>query len=217
MKEIFPCVFKEGSDLYTLNLVPGVSVYGEKLLKRNDHEFREWIPERSKLSAAILNGLKEFPIKSGSKILYLGASTGTTPSHVSDIVGKNGIIYALEFAERVFRSLIDLAKKRKNIAPILADARKPEEYYWIEYCDIIYCDLAQPDETLIVIRNAKEFLKPNGYLFVAVKSRSIDVTKEPKQVYKEEKNKLERAGFLVLDLIDLEPYEKDHAMILARR
>lgn len=164
-----------------------------------------------------MNGLKNMEIKPGSKILYLGASTGTTPSHLSDIIGKEGIIYALEFAERVFRSLSELSKKRKNIVPIFADARKSENYYWVEECDILYCDIAQPDETEIAIHNANEFLKKGGYFYIAIKSQSIDVTKVPKIIYQEEKAKLEKANFQVIELIDLEPHEEKHAMIVAKK
>jgi fibrillarin-like pre-rRNA processing protein len=210
MKEIFPGVFKSMKNLYTKSLVNG-SVYGEKIIK----EYREWDPTRSKLGAAILKGLKFNPIKKGSKILYLGASTGTTVSHISDMIEKEGIIYAIEFAERMIRKLVNLAEKRKNIVPLLADARKPEEYYWVEECDIAYVDLAQPDETEIAIRNAEYF--NCKYLMIAIKSQSIDVTKRPEEVYKEEKAKLERAGFNVIELIDLEPYEHDHCFIVAKK
>ncbi len=212
MKEIFPSVFKDGSRLFTKSLVPG-AVYGEKIIG----EYREWVPERSKLAAAIIKGLKELPIDNGSKVLYLGASTGTTVSHVSDIVKLGGIVYAIEFAERVFRNLIELAKHRKNIAPVLADVRKPEDYSWVEECDVVYCDVADPQETEIAIRNAKEFLKEGGFLLIAIKSQSIDVTKPPQLVYKEESEKLKKAGFSVLQIIDLEPHEKKHSMVVARK
>jgi len=212
MKEIFPGVFKEGNRIYTDALVPG-SVYGEKIISNK----REWMAERSKLGAAILKGMKELPITEGSIVLYLGASTGTTISHVSDIIKFEGIVYSVEFAERVFRNLTDLAGLRKNIAPILADSRKPEQYAWVEECDAVYVDVAQPDETEIAIRNANEFLKKDGYLFVAVKSQSIDVTKQPQQVYMEEAEKLKKAGFSILQITDLEPYERKHAMIVARK
>ena len=216
MKQIFDGVFRDGNNAYTVNLVPGSKVYNERLVKK-DKEYREWDPTRSKLSAAIINGLEENTIKENSVILYLGASTGTTVSHVSDIISKSGVVYALEFAERVFHPLLDLSQKRKNIVPIFADVRKPEDYRWIEECDVVYCDIAQPDQTEIALRNCKEFLKDGGYLFLAVKSQSIDVTKRPQQVYEQEKQKLEAAGFAVLQLIDLEPYEHDHAMIVAKK
>lgn len=216
MKEIFNGIFKSGKKMYTLNLVPGVNVYGEDLIKKGEKEYREWKPERSKLAAAILKGLKQVPIKEGDRILYLGASTGTTCSHVSDIIRKKGIIYAVEFAERVFRELVKLADVRKNVCPILEDARKPQDYDWIEEVDVVYCDVAQPDETEIVMRNAAKFLKPGGWLMIAVKARSIDVTKEPKEIYEEEKKKLEK-DFEIIDMVELEPFEKDHCFILARK
>lgn len=211
MKEIFAGVFRDGSRLYTKALAPH-QVYGEKFV----NGYREWALERSKLAAAIANGLKELPIEKAGKVLYLGASTGTTVSHVSDIVGKDGIVYAVEFAERVFRNLIDVAKQRKNIAPVLADARKTEDYAWVEECDVVYCDVADPQETELAIRNC-EFLKDGGCVFIAIKSQSIDVTKQPEQVYKEEAEKLRKAGFSILQIIDLEPHEQKHAMIVARK
>jgi fibrillarin-like pre-rRNA processing protein len=113
--------------------------------------------------------------------------------------------------------LIDLAKKRKNIAPVLADARRPREYTWCEEVDVVYCDVADPQETELAMRNADLFLKENGCLMIAVKSQSIDVTKKSKDVYEEEKKKLENNGFRVVELIDLEPLEKNHAMVIAEK
>ncbi len=157
MKEIFNGVFRVGKNIYTKNLTPGSRVYGEKLFVSAGVEYREWDPTRSKLSAAILNGLTTLPIRSGSVILYLGISAGTTASHISDIIGKDGLIYGVEFAERMMRELIPVSEKRKNIIPILADARKAEEYSWIEKTDLIYVDVADPQEMEIFIRNAKMF------------------------------------------------------------
>lgn len=218
MKEVFHNVYLDGRNLYTKNLVPGKKVYGEKLLEKKDAsgvQFREWDPTRSKLGAAILNGLRDLQIKQGSIVLYLGASTGTTISHVSDIVGPGGFVYGIEFAERVLRNLLDLVKERKNIAAIKADARKTDEYAWVEKCDVVFCDIADPQETLIAINNAKEFLKKGGQLFIAVKSQSIDVTRKPKEIFDQERKKVENAGFRVEQLIDLEPFEAKHAMIVA--
>ena len=222
MKEVFPGIFKDGNRIYTINLTPGKRVYGERLIeKRTDDkvvvQLREWDPTRSKLGAAVANGLKEMPIKKGSIILYLGASTGTTVSHVSDIVGRDGFVYGIEFAERVLRSLINLSNDRKNVAAIKADARKTEEYNWIEECDVIFCDIADPQETEMAIRNAKEFLRKGGYMVIAIKSQSIDVTKKPQEIYEQEKRKLENAGMQIVQLIDLEPHEEKHCMIVARK
>ncbi len=107
------------------------------------------------------------------KVLYLGIASGTTSSHFSDIIGKEGIIYGIEISERVLRDLLPVSEERKNIMPILADARKPEEYPWIEQVDLIYADIALKEQSEILIRNAKMFLKPDGFGMIAVKSRSI--------------------------------------------
>ncbi|MCD6215973.1 MAG: fibrillarin-like rRNA/tRNA 2'-O-methyltransferase [Candidatus Aenigmarchaeota archaeon] len=216
MKKIFDTILRKGNNIYTQNLTPHIRVYGEKLIDVHGFQYRKWDPTRSKLAAAILNGLKIFPIKSGSVILYLGISAGTTASHVSDIIGKSGLIYGIEFAERMMRELIKVVKERKNIMPIMADARKPEEYPYVEQVDLVYVDVSQPDETEIAIRNCKEFLKPGGYLMLAIKSQSIDVVKSPKDVYKQEIKKLKKAGFKIESEIELSPYQKDHCFVLAK-
>jgi len=216
MEEIFPGVFLIKNRLATENSVLGYKPFDEELLKINKKEFRMWNPTRSKAGAAIKKGIKKFPIKKDSKILYLGAAHGYTPSFLSNIIGKKGIIYAIEFSERCFNELLILCLKYKNIVPILADARKPELYYWIEKVDVVYVDIAQPDETEITIRNCKEFLKPNGYLMMAIKSRSIDVTKSPKEIYKNEIKKLKESGFKIVDWKTLDPLERAHAFIVAK-
>lgn len=209
-------IYRDGKKIFTKNLIPGKSVYNEPLIQKNDNELRRWIPQRSKLAAAIVNGLDDNYIKKGDKVLYLGASTGTTLSHISDIVGKEGIVYGIEFAERVIGKLIKLAKERKNIVPLLADARKMN-YGWVETTDVVYTDIADPQETEITIRNADRFMKKDGFVLIAVKSQSIDVTKSPKQVYEEEAQKLKKAGYQLLEQIKLDPYEKKHAMLVAKK
>ncbi len=59
------------------------------------------------------------------------------------------------------------------------------------------------------------YLKNNGYLFLVIKTRSIDVTKAPKTIIENEKNKL-KEKFEILQVIDLTPYDKDHAMVIAK-
>jgi len=215
-KQKFDNVFWVGDRIYTKNIVPGIHVYGEKLVKTKQGELREWDPFRSKPAAAIKKNLHHFPLKEGMKILYLGIASGTTCSHFSDIIGKEGIIYGIEISERVLRELIPVASDRKNIVPILADARKPEEYPWIEQVDLIYADVAIKEQSEILIRNAKVFLKPNGFGMIAIKSRSIDVTKNPKIVYKEQRKILEKF-FNVTDFITLNPFERDHGFFVLKR
>ncbi|MCH7757122.1 MAG: fibrillarin-like rRNA/tRNA 2'-O-methyltransferase [Thaumarchaeota archaeon] len=203
--------------LATENLVVGNQVYKEKLITKKRIEYRLWEPFRSKLAAAIMNGLEVFPFQNKSTVLYLGVSTGTTISHISDIVGPNGIIFGIEHASRVARDFLDrVATYRKNIIPILQDARKPKEYFSIfGKVDVVYVDIAQPDQTEIAITNCKMYLKKNGYLFLVIKTRSIDVTKPPKQIINEEIQKI-KENFDILQTIDLHPYDKDHAILIAK-
>jgi fibrillarin-like pre-rRNA processing protein len=201
----------------TRNLVPGQRVYGERLFKYEDVEYREWNPYRSKLGGALLKGLLELPVREVDKILYLGIGSGTTASHISDIIGWKGIIYGVEFAPRVMRDLLVVVRDRRNIYPILADARFPEKYrHLVELTDGIYADVAQPEQAAIVARNASLFLKSNGYLLLAVKARSIDVTLEPSEIYRREVEVLKTSGFRIVDVVHLDPFDRDHAMIYAR-
>ncbi len=203
--------------LATLNLVPGQQVYGEKLINLEGREYRVWDPFRSKLAAAIKKGMKQIPIKEGSKVLYLGVSTGTTASHVSDLIGERGVLFAVEFAQRVAREFIDrVASRRPNVIPIIEDARRMEEYRVVyDKVDVVYCDIAQPDQTEIAIGNCAYYLKPGGFLLLAVKARSIDVLEDPKKTFEQEISKLRASGFRIVATLRLEPYDKDHLMILA--
>ena len=199
----------------TLNLVKGNNVYGEKLIRHEGEEYRLWDPFRSKLAAAMKKGMKNMPIKNGTKVLYLGASTGTTVSHVSDIIGSSGIVFAVEPATRVARELIEnVASKRRNVMPILEDARRPQSYFSIfGTVDVVYCDIAQPDQTEIAIANCVAYLKQGGVMLLVVKTRSIDVTMEPRAIVMQEAAKLQRSGFSIDQIINLEPFDKDHGMI----
>ena len=202
--------------LATQNFVPGNQVYNEMLVQYNGVECRIWNPFRSKLAAAIMNGLDDFPFTQKSDVLYLGVSTGTTISHISDIVGQGGTIFGIEHASRVARDFLDrVASHRKNIVPIIQDARKPEEFFSVyKKVDVVYVDIAQPDQTDIAIENCRLYLKSGGYIFLIIKTRSIDVVKDPRSVIKEEIKKLETL-FEIKQTIDLHPYDKDHAMVIA--
>jgi len=179
--------------LATKNLAPGISVYGEKLIKEKGIEYRLWDPFRSKLAGAIIKGLKNMPIKPGSTVLYLGASTGTTISHVSDIIDINGLVFGVEVSARVARELMDkVVKYRKNVIPIVEDARRPDRYaqFVFKKADVLYSDIAQPDATEITLNNSLKFLKKGGYLVLIVKARSIDPVLPTGEIIKREAKKL---------------------------
>ena len=216
---IFQVMLEDGSKrLATRNLVPRKNVYGERLVRYEGVEYRVWDAFRSKLAAAILRGLNTVPIQPDHQVLYLGAASGTTASHVSDIVGEKGHVYCVEFASRSLRDLVEnVCAFRVNMSPILEDARTPEKYAMFirGKVDDIYCDIAQPEQAKVLADNADMFLKKRGWVMLAVKAQSIDVTKEPLEVYKSEVRVLEKRGFNVKEVVHLEPYEKAHAMILA--
>jgi fibrillarin-like pre-rRNA processing protein len=220
-KEIYEVTLEDGAKrLATRNLTPGLNVYGERLIKFKAVEYRVWDAFRSKLAGAIIRGLQNVPIESGSKVLYLGAASGTTPSHVSDIVGESGHVYCVEFAQRSIRDLVNnVAAYRPNISPILEDARMPEKYamFITGKVDTIYCDVAQPEQAKLLADNADVFLKPRGWVMIAVKSQSIDVTMDPEAVYRHEADILRKRGFEVVEVVNLEPFDKMHAMIVAQK
>jgi len=150
------------------------------------------------------------------KVLYLGTSTGTTPSHVSDIVGPKGLLIGVEFAPRVGREFVEnVARVRGNVVPYIADAREAARFASFGKVDVVYCDIAQQDQTAIAIENCRKNLKEGGRLLLIVKSRSIDVLKEPREVFRREGERLTEAGFRVERVIELTPFDKDHALISA--
>ena len=217
MKQLFEGVFEDDRGLLTRNLSPGKSVYGEELIKAEGTEYRVWNPYRSKLAAAIENGLQELEVRPETRVLYLGAASGTTVSHVSDIVGAKGVVYAVELSYRPMRDLMErVVEVRPNVIPILNDARRPFEYgYLLEEVDLLYCDIAQPDQTDIALMNARAFLKLGGTILLAVKASSIDSTKLPKEVFESEVKKLLESGAEVLERIDLSPFSAAHEFVRA--
>ncbi len=208
-------IFKEKNRIFTENLdsCKGLKVYNEKLVKHKGREFRSWNPYRSKLAAAILNGLN-IEIKSNSKILYLGAATGTTVSHISDIV-KDGSVYSVESSPVAVKKLIELSEKRKNIIPILGDANHPDRYsFLVPVVDLIYQDISQRNQAGIFISNIARYLKRSSNSILMVKARSIDVALKPNKAYNLVCSELENSGLKIKDKIDLKPYEKDHAAVI---
>jgi len=208
-------IFKEKNRIFTENpkSCKGLRVYNEKLVKYKGKEFRSMNPYRSKLAAAILNGLT-IEIKTNSKILYLGAATGTTVSHISDII-MDGIVYSVESSPVAVKKLIQLSEKRKNIIPILGDANHPDRYSSIvTTVDLIYQDISQRNQAGIFISNVARYLKKNGNGILMVKARSIDVSLEPKKAYELVCSELKEWGLKIKEKIDLAPYEKDHTAII---
>lgn len=204
--------------LVTKSLVPGKAVYGEKLIKVDEGEqkieYRVWNPFRSKIAAGILGGLKNLYIHPGDKVLYLGGASGTTVSHVADVVGPTGMVYAVEFSHRSGRDLINMAKMRTNVIPIIEDARHPLKYRMlVGMVDTLFADVAQPDQARIVSLNAHRFLKNGGHFIISIKANCIDSTLAPEAVFAKEVAALKKEQFKPMEQLTLEPFERDHAIV----
>jgi len=213
-KQIFPGVYRIRRDIATENSTPGFRVYDEKLVRLKGNEYRIWDPYRSKLAAGILKGLKKFPFNSRLNVLYLGASSGTTASHLADVC-PGGLIYCVEFSKRMMRDLLPVTMRKGNMIPILADANRPSMYlHQIAKVDVIYQDVAQKNQAEILLKNSEMF-NPR-FAILSIKSRSINAIESPKKIFRREINEL-RKDFNVLQQIDLRPYDKDHVLVSLER
>lgn len=217
---VFKSSSRTGDYLLTLNYTPGHNVYGEKLQVVDNKEggqieYRQWEPLRSKIGASLILGIREFGIKPKSNVLYLGAASGTTISHISDIIGKEGRVYGVEFSPRVGRELANLAKERINIVPIIEDARHPNKYRMIvPMVDYMFADVAQPDQARIFSLNAQYYLRNNGGFMICIKASCVDSTRPAEEIYEEAKNELVENGFKVNEIIDINEYHRGHACII---
>jgi len=209
--------------LVTKNLTPGESVYNEKRVSvenKNEAgevsktEYRVWNPFRSKIASAIVGGIGNIYMKPGSKVLYLGGASGTTVSHVADLVGPTGCVFAVEFSKRSGRDLVNMAKKRTNVIPIIEDARHPQKYRMLmPMVDVIFADVAQPDQARILGLNAAQFVKNRGHFVISIKASCVDSTKPPEAVFASEIESLKQQQFRPVERISLEPYERDHIVV----
>jgi fibrillarin-like pre-rRNA processing protein len=192
-----------------------MAVYGERLVRQGSEEYREWNPRRSKLAAFLKKGAAVFPFGSDTDVLYLGAAQGTTVSHLADVC-RDGTIYAVEISRRAFQKLLDVSERRPNVMPILADAQAPENYErLVGRVGALYQDVAQRDQVGIFLRNLT-FVRPGGFGLLCVKARSVDVAANPKAVYAEARRALAKA-VTVVQVVELGPYERDHAAILIEK
>ena len=208
-------LYEDKGFLWTENRVPGHSVYGERLRKAMGREFRHWTPFRSKMCALATKDARTPWIGGQDDVLYLGASTGTTVSHVSDIT--SGLVYAVEFSPRSVRDLLWNVEPRSNVVPILEDAGKPERYaaYIARPVAALVQDVAQRHQVDLFLRNLP-FVRKGGLGFLFIKARSINVAQPPADIYKEVERRLLEAGLTIVSQVDLEPFEQDHRAFVVR-
>jgi fibrillarin-like pre-rRNA processing protein len=186
----------------------GPPVYGEP----TDGEWRLWDAGRSKLAAMVESGM-DVGLDGGETVLYLGAASGTTVSHVADFAGPT---YAVEFAPRPVRDLVGVAEDRENLFPLLKDARKPDTYAHVveSGVDAVVQDVATRGQARVAVEN-RQFLADHGRLLAAVKARSEDVTRDPDAVFEQALDDF-RESYEVLETARLEPYHDDHLGVVAR-
>lgn len=209
----FPGVFQtDDGRLWTRNLTPGWRVGEEDLLTLEGEEYRAWNPARSKLAAMVVKGARHMPVAPGARVLYLGAASGATASYACDVVGREGLVYGVEFSVRSFRDLVQVAEARPNLLPILADAGQPQRYRrLVGELDCIFQDVAQRAQGQLFLRNAAAFPARQGIL--VVKARSVDVATDPRLVYDAITREVQGAGHKLLEKVDLAPFERDHAAL----
>lgn len=212
---------KRGVRLFTRSLYPDFRGFDETVLREQGLAFREVDPKRSKLFAGVAKGASQIGMREGSSVLYLGASHGYTPSFVSDVVGAKGFVLCIDVAPRVVRDLVFVCQRRQNMAPILADCNHPELYAKFIPAggvDVVFQDISQRNQVEIFLKNVQAHLKKGGYGLLALKARSVDVTRKPQDLFKETFAALENSGVVsVVDKRGLEPYEMDHMLFVVKK
>jgi len=213
MKLISTNVFSENDKIYTLTN-DKKSIYGEKVIKKDNQFYREWNPFRSKISAALMRKLKKLNINKDSNILYLGCASGTTVSHISDII-KKGIVFAVDISQKEMMSLYLKLKKRDNVAPIFANASNPESYrdnISNVKIDFIIQDIASINQIEILIKNAEKYLVKNGEIYLSLKTKSISQNIDPTEILESAKLELQK-HFTLLKSVNLRKYEDNHWLL----
>ncbi|XP_048598089.1 rRNA 2'-O-methyltransferase fibrillarin 1-like [Brassica napus] len=175
--------------ILTKNLVPGKALYNEERLSVQNEdgtevEYRVWDPFRSDLAAAVVGGADNIWIKPGAKVLYLGAASGTIVSH-------EGCVYAIEISEKSGRELVNMAKTRPNVIPVIEDARNPAKYKML---------------AMILALNASFFLKTRGHFSLIINADIHHLTMQPEEVYSNERKKLLEDELRPSEQVTLEPY-----------
>jgi fibrillarin-like pre-rRNA processing protein len=206
-----------GREYYTRALAEPPAVRGERIRDREGVNFRHWDPTRSKFGAALVLGWAGRRPKVGERWLYLGAGAGTTASHLADLVGRGGAVFAVEPSVRPFLRLLEVADRYPNLLPILGDARHPASYAGsVRSASGLYADVAQPDQVEIVARNAELLLQDGGAVLLVLKTASLgrdpDADRLLRRALAELPPELEVGA-----VRSLEPFHRRHFLVEARR
>ena len=79
--------------------------------------------------------------------------------------------------------------------------------------DVVFADVAKPDQARIIGMNCQYFLKNGGHFMISIKASCIDSTNEPAVVFENEIQRLRDEGLKPEEQLTLEPYERDHAVV----
>ncbi|MCL4419840.1 fibrillarin-like rRNA/tRNA 2'-O-methyltransferase [Patescibacteria group bacterium] len=208
-----PMLRREGGNYYTISNYPR-PVYGEKVKRENGFYKRYWDPKRSKLSAALKKGLRYVPFEKNSRVLYLGASTGTTVSHIVDLCYE-GQVFAVEYSFESFIKLLSISVERKNLFPFLEDAMNIENIAgFINSPEVIYQDISQRHQVQI-FNLAAETFKSLKKAILIIKVRAISSRQNEKDIVRNSIKGVK--GFKVLEIIDLKPFDKSNYLVYMER
>lgn len=200
---------------WTRSLVSNQRVYGEQVIEKNGFFWRSWNPFRSKLSAGLHSGLSDLCIEEGNSVLYLGCAEGTTVSHVSDLVGENGLVFGLDVSPVSMAKFTCLAESRENIFPLLSDASNPQSY--VEKLDnakvdVVVQDISQRNQADIFSKNWSFFSKPSSNGFLIVKTRSVDMVHSPHSILDQQLSVL-KSQVHIVQVVSLDKFEGNHFLI----
>jgi fibrillarin-like pre-rRNA processing protein len=177
-------------------------------------EKRYWDPKKSKWKAAIERGMS-VDLKGNENILYLGASTGSTISHLSP--RTSGMIYSVEKSNVMAVNLVRLSEKVQNVLPLFCDAHDVDyikEKIGEERIDILFCDIPSFDQVEI-LRKASELVKEDCKILFSLKTQSIS-QERPENVKNRIRDELKKY-FKIQGEVNLEPFQKKHFFFILQK
>lgn len=207
----------ERRELWTEAVGDPPPVYGERWTEVSERRLRLFEPARSKLAAALVRGWTGDVPSVGESWLYLGAASGTTASHVADLVGPEGRVYAVERSLRPFARLLALSERWSTLRPILADARDPVEYAsLVPPVDGMYVDISQADQLDIALRNVELLARGEGTrVLIALKTASMGRHRTASG-HREFAERLLAEKVALFPSASLEPFHRGHFLVGGR-
>ena len=234
MKEprIFQIQIGNEEQLATKNMVKGTKTRKEKIVIVNNEEFLEWNPYKSKLAAAIRNGLQILPIIKNSKVVCINLPEESTILHISNIVGSGGSVFVIDVNKNKKSFLNKLVNTHKNIIPIYDTVDELSFSSSITgKVDALYVDIPESEQIEQIVEKYGSLLKNEGFLMLVTKKDDAILENDIVGWMAEQRaglNKIReitaklKSQFEIIQEINLginyamEPYHKLHAFILAQ-